>query len=365
VISEAGKHDFEPEFVAKQFDTENANPFSVLVLGDKKEVYLPSNWSNISQNEILARMFLSLTTSANYNPILKSKPYDWTLKLDANQTSFLKGWYSCLNNIPTFSKNLQKDFKRGVLFGLHLMLEKEKISELVKQDKTGDVNILLLGNAWGVKYQVEKNMIDQLKHFTRLRKPSGSIMSWLLSSEEVKDKLGLRNPIDNALLSDNEQEDLKARYKIPLDLINIIGERKIEDVKNPEEELASIRRWLQEIKELQRKLKPLKSICDEIVRKRGKFVFQNKKNKKLLAEKRPVKDLISNIKSDPQWGNIMNPSYAYSNGGTWLEISLDLTPENISLARQMIFDYGQQYQVNSLKLAELNNYFSSLLGAGV
>jgi len=243
-----------------------------------------------------------------------------------------------------------------------LMIEKEKIKELFRKGKVDDVNILLLGTTWGIKYQVEKSIIDQLKHITRQQKCQGILTSWVLSKDKLREILGIRNPIKNQMLTENEQKFLSESFT---DALSTLKEEDKEEKDEPDQRIPSnieqLKKLYERLKDSQKKLGGLKHLTETVVSERSILVFKNKKNKKLLKEKKPLKELLANVQTEPQYGNVMNPGLIYSKGVEKLTISPDLTTRaDKEVAKVAIQNFCKKYSLDQSRYMEILSYYPFL-----
>jgi hypothetical protein len=358
--------DYSIEYVAKTFDLSKVQPFSTSILNEEKKIYLPKNYLVITKSNYLARNFVKICLEQGYKVVSLDRDAEPLDEMKGQVKSFIKGWVTTLvDKVPAYAKNLQKDFKEGVLFGLHLLLEKAKVDRsLVKPTTVDDVNVLLFGSAWKTKYAVEKSMIDLLKHFTRTSTVRGDISSWVVSKEQVIEKYGLKDPLkDQQIINENEQAFLRSQFKLPLDALKgIEGFTEFQaraQSQSDEKSIDVFRRYIGSLKDVQKMLKPLKDIVEKEVSDRSNFVFKHKANKNAQRLGRTWKEQLDAVRPDPQCGNVLNPSFIYSVGKEKLNFPVASEQREIDRQVGIIHTFCQQYNVSPAKEAEIASWFFS------
>lgn len=339
---------------------DKVKPFSIQVTGEESKVFLPNDFENIVSNNILCRLFLNLCIQNKYVLHKLNKPMGKMDELKDEQVSFIKGWYASLMGLPDYAKNLNKNFKEGCTFGIYLMLEGKKVDRnLFRKCSIEDVNIHLFGNSWKVKNEVEKSMLDQLKHFSRqVKELPKNIGTWITSQEVISVNYGLRDPLKNPILSDSEKEFLRStfvaelEYKLePVDTFLKEGKSSLEGILKYQEHLISI----------QKGLKKVKTIVSKEVDDRTNFVFRHPSNKRLVKLKKPLEDCLNNIKELPDYGNHFNSTFIYTLGKDKLVLKEPETLEDCDANKALLKSFFDQYKLSAAKCAEVQRQMDSLL----
>jgi predicted nucleotidyltransferase len=356
-------NDYVIEYVAKTFDLSKVLPFSTSSVGEDKKIYLPRNYEVIVKDNYLARNFVKLALERGYTVTILDRDGDKLEDQKDSVKSFIKGWVHCISvGVPAYAKNLKKDFKEGVLYGLSLLLEKSKVDRsLVKQTSVDDVNVTLFGSAWKVKYAIEKSMIDLLKHFTRTSKVIGEVGTWVVSVEQIKEKYGLKDPLKNQqVITDNEQAYLREVFKLPLSAIETIEEFNSYKTRTEGKEETSVDvlvRYVTGLKNVQKLLKPLKDLLEKEVSERCNFVFKHPMNKKAKQLGKSWKEQVDNVKADPHAGNVLNPSFIYSVGKEKLVSPQVMTDEERIKTEAVVYRFCQMYNLSPARVSEIMIWF--------
>lgn len=361
LIDKSVKSDTSVMYVSKTYEFDKIKPYSVQVTKEKKVVFVPKNYEEVAKSNVLVRLFFNLALKENYEVVVLNN--DEPIKvLKEDVVSFIKGWYAAIEKLPEYSRNINKHFKEGCMYGIDMMLDSKKIDRgLFKSTKIDNINVHLFGNAWKNSHESEKTILDHLKVFSRNQKILPTIYSWMIADAKIREKFGLKDPSKNAILTEKEHHMLQASFidavQFELKQIDKFSELKEFENKSAVEVLQGYTLY---IKDIQKTLKPLKVLVEKEVTDRTDFVFKHPANKKLVKAKKPLREVMANVKDFAQFSNAFNSSLIMSKGQEKLTI-----PENHSAVGQKymqdaVDSFCKKYKLSSAMQSELLIQFEPL-----
>jgi hypothetical protein len=206
-------------------------------------------------------------------------------------------------------------------------------------------------------------MIDQIKHFSRMVKTvPENILSWMTSVEIIKENYGLKDPTGNPILTDSEKNFLQTTYADALNfnVEELKGSSLFTESKDSSV-ISILKEYQSRLVAMQKALKPVKEIVKREVDDRTNFVFKHPASKRLIKNKKPLADLLNNLKEVTEFGNHFNSTLIYTEGQEKLTLTEPTTDEECQANKASIDAFAQQYGFSAAKSTEVKKQLDNLL----
>jgi hypothetical protein len=151
---------------------------------------------------------------------------------------------------------------------------------------------------WGKSYLTEKRLLDNIiLALKKCKFPEAAVKTWEYPWDKIKEKMGLSDKIvDNPLLDEVERKFIRTDFKEELAVGSMVELKIPSSPDSPYLTNLSLT-----VENLVKKFKPLKSFVQDLVALRLKCVYGHPDNRTLKKKKKPVTDLIRNIKKTREY----------------------------------------------------------------
>jgi hypothetical protein len=204
--------------------------------------------------------------------------------------------------IPAFRKDLKGPFKKGLYCCINYISTGIKYCDRrwLVFGESPSILLLLFGEAWAVKHQEEKIILDfVISTLSKIK--ASNIPTYLVNIEELRKKLGLKaNRHKNQVISSEEQKFIEEDYSETIDKIKGF---KYYEYKSIEDLVAHMR----DAQKMCKEAKIYSDLCKEIVGDRLDLVFKGDKRKK---QNQPIEKLIQQKKDTVEYVKVFNPCRA-------------------------------------------------------
>lgn len=219
-----------------------------------------------------------------------------------------------MGHIPKFAKNLKPNIKQGVSEAVRRILTNRNVStEFVRMDAIGRIADHVFGNAWATKHPIEKKILDKIIHMVSITDGDVShLHSWFLSKEEIMKNAGIKLVHKNNFISEFEIKLIEGDFKTAIEVVdNFKGPQDTSDHfghADIDNLIKYSRDYVNYVHHCQKVMKEYKSLCKQIVDERSSFIFTTPANNKLKKAKKPINELIANIKDTHDYVKLFSPS---------------------------------------------------------
>lgn len=268
---------------------------------------LPDNMEDLIISDYLALLTLAANKANKIIGYKCTKSGILKQSWSEEQKLFLHGLGSplALGRIPERPAKLSGGFGRGLSCAVKVRFTTQANMDprLLKIMETKYALTELLGDAWAKKEVIIKRLVDNvLTAIKTLEMPGEACMSWIKPNQELFKiyPVSTKNLLKSELLDDIERNSLIEDFKDILES----KEFKIPEIKSPKI-LVDV---IEELKKEQKRISKLKNHVDEIIATRLKAVYSFKGNSKMKSQRRPLKDLMLNMKKSKEYLEAFNPS---------------------------------------------------------
>jgi len=297
------------EAAKKIDDLKTLDLWEIRRLDDHLWMGLPENMEELVKTDYLALLTLAANSINGIKGFKTGKNglirHAWT----EDQKDFLQGLgvFVAAGKLTTRPKKVSGPFGRGLSCAAKHWFDRNKgfDSRIVKCMEVKYAVTELMGDAWAKKEVSVKKLIDNV--LGAVRKCEGNpeaITSWIKPHEEIFKiyPFSTKKLFDTEILSPLEKEFIRADYKDELE------EKKEFKVPETYDSLKSVEGMIALVKAEQARTKRVRRYVEELIDYRLKTVYSYKGNSRLKAQKRPLKDLLNNMKKTKDYLVAFNPS---------------------------------------------------------
>jgi len=303
----------------KERDLDGIKSFEVRKVSGTTYMALPSNIEELCASNYLYKLLILANSHNKIQGVTSGVKHDDTIGKNDDITSFLHGFGVILVEGKLIKKpKLKGMFGRGLSCAVKYAIGSIKNADvsLLKLMKVSSAPEVVFKDPWGKKHITEKRLLDNvIAAIKRVEKPWESVKTWILPLEEIKKKNGLDAKLhQNSLIDEVERKYILKDFKEELKAVDAllpadieVKERKSLSMSSlPDTKIDSILSYSDHVRSVIKLFKPYKDFVNDLLSLRLKCVYGHKDNTQLKRRKKPIHDLINNIKKTREFVTSFN-----------------------------------------------------------
>lgn len=288
------------EKATEKTDLQGIKSFEVRKVQGKTFMGLPSNIEALGETNYLYKL---LVKANNINKIIGVKctqEYTDTMANNKDVQSFLHGFGVPLviEDIPNIKVKTKGMFGRGLSCAIKYIIAniKKADSSLLKLSKCKSAAEEVFKDPWGKANTTEKRLLDNIiLALKKVKTNEVALKTWYYPLDKIKEKNGIRlNIVDNPLIDEIERKYIRSDFEQSKAAASTV-------VLEIKDETSGIVAFSEAVRALIKDFKPLKDFVNDLVSLRLKCVYGHRDNQALKRRKKPIGDLVRNIRNTKEY----------------------------------------------------------------